>query len=130
VPCYTTVEVGTCTSELVRIGKPGALGVIDELYTYSILQKGRTSAALGRALSPKVRRRIYHGEEPYITPDERKMNESWLDVVCRALSKPHCRYFNVVVNRFLQIDRTLTGIMEPAGPLLVGRILLTGYVGR
>jgi ubiquinone/menaquinone biosynthesis C-methylase UbiE len=129
-------DVGACLSELARVAKPGALIVIDELYTHSNLQKLRESR-LGRWLYGRVRPRIYHGEEPYITPDERKINEGELDAIRTALKDVRCRYFNVVVNRFVSdfdaveiVDRVFTKSIGPIGRWLAGRILLSGYVTK
>src|ERR1700734_2860911 len=92
-------DIGACLSELGRVAKPDALVVIDELYTHSGLQKHRVSR-FGRWLYAKVRPHIYHGADPYITEDERKINEVELSTIAGALDDVRIRYFNVVVNRF------------------------------
>jgi 2-polyprenyl-3-methyl-5-hydroxy-6-metoxy-1,4-benzoquinol methylase len=129
-------DVSACIAELVRVAKPGASVVIDELYTHTVLQKLRTSA-VGRFLYKRVRRRIYHGEEPYITLDERKINQSEFEIARRALTNTRCRYFNTVVNRFVSdadsmemIDRILTRSIGPAGRVLAGRVLVSGQVAK
>jgi 2-polyprenyl-3-methyl-5-hydroxy-6-metoxy-1,4-benzoquinol methylase len=129
-------DIGACLSELARVAKPGALVVIDELYTHSALQELRNST-LGLWVYAMVRPHIYHGQVPYITEDERKINEDELDTIRGALTDARCRYFNVIVNRFIpdwdpaeMVDRVLVKSIGPIGRWLAGRILLTGYVSK
>jgi ubiquinone/menaquinone biosynthesis C-methylase UbiE len=129
-------DIEACLLELARVSKPGAMVVIDELYTHTALQRWRTST-FGRWLYTKVRPHIYNGQEPYITEDERKLNEDELELVRSALTDCRCRYFNVVVNRFLpdwdvveMADRIVVQGMGPAARFLAGRFVLTGRIKK
>lgn len=129
-------DVGACLSELARVAKPGALIVIDELYTHRSLQRLRDSR-FGQWLYVRLRPHIYRGEEPYITEDERKINEGELDTIRSALKNVRCTYFNFVVNRFIpdsdaaeKVDRVFARSIGPIGRWLAGRILLCGYVTK
>jgi ubiquinone/menaquinone biosynthesis C-methylase UbiE len=129
-------EIDACLSELTRVAKPGALLVIDELYTHRRLQTLRNST-FGQWLYTKVRSYIYKGKEPYITEDERKINEAELDMIYGALYQVRCRYFNVIVNRFVpdwdsaeMLDRLFVRSIGPMARLVAGRVLLTGTIRK
>jgi ubiquinone/menaquinone biosynthesis C-methylase UbiE len=116
--------------ELRRVARPGALVVIDELYTHTILQRLRDSG-FGRWLYPKVRPIIYRNEAAYITEDEKKLNERDLDYILEVLCDVHCQFFNAVVYRFLPAwdtaeiaDRVLMHALP--GRLVAGRFVLSG----
>lgn len=127
-------DIERAISELIRVAKPGALFVIDELYTHTVLQRARESA-FGRLLYSIVCKWIYDGEEPYITPDERKIDEKEFELVCRALAENRCEYWNTFVNRFMPdwdwaqiLDRALTRPLGALGKYVAGRVLVTGRV--
>jgi ubiquinone/menaquinone biosynthesis C-methylase UbiE len=129
-------DVRSCLSELARVAKPGAFVVIDELYTHGALQKLRDST-LGQRIYSIVRPLIYKGQTPYITEDERKINEDELDAIRATLTDLRCRFFNVIVNRFLpdwdpveMVDCLLVQCVGPLARWLAGRLLLTGYITK
>jgi ubiquinone/menaquinone biosynthesis C-methylase UbiE len=118
--------------ELLRVARPGALVVIDELYTHSLLQQLRNSG-FGRWLYPMVRPIIYDNEPAYITQDERKLNEGDLDCILEVLCGVRCQFFNAVVYRLLPAwdvaeiaDRVLMHALP--GRLVAGRFVLSGRV--
>lgn len=121
---------------MIRVAKPHARVVIDELYTHQALQKLRESV-VGQKAYAIVRPHIYHGQKPYITEDERKINESEFDKIRGALLEVECTYFNMIVNRFAPdwdpleiIDRIAMRCRGSAGRLFAGRILLTGLASK
>jgi len=129
-------DIKLCLSELARVAKPGAFALFDELYTHRMLQALRNSA-LGRSLYLKLAPYIYHHSVPYITPDERKLDETELDLVRTRLVNARCKYFYIVVNRVVSdadaleiADRILTQALGTFGRFLAGRVLLTGSFGR
>lgn len=129
-------ELPMCMSELRRVAKPGAFILIDELYTYSAVQRLRESG-VGRWLYPKVVNHIYHGEDPYITEDEQKLNDADVAVIRNALSGVRCRYFNIIVNRFIpdwdaaeMVDRVMLSALGRAGGWFAGRFIMTGFVRK
>lgn len=128
--------VDQSVAEIARVSKPDALVVVDELYTHTALQKLRNSA-FGAWMYSIVRPHIYHGDAPYITQDEKKINEAELDTIRSILKDVQCRYFNVVVNRFVPdwdpaeiIDRALVGTVGRAAYYLAGRVVMKGTVTK
>lgn len=122
-------DIGPTLSQLQRVARPGAWIVIDELYTHSLLQ-GIRDSWLGRSLYRAVRPMLY-GCAGYITPDERKLNESDLDCIARTLCVSRCQFFNVAVNRLVpawdwaeMADLILTRMLP--GRLVAGRFVLSG----
>jgi hypothetical protein len=92
---------------------------------------------LGQQVYVIVRPLIYKGQTPYITEDERKINEDELDTIRATLTDVRCRYFNAIVNRFLpdwdpveMVDYVLVQCMGSIARWLAGRILLTGYITK
>ncbi len=73
--------------------------------------------------------------DPYITEDERKLAETDVATIRRALTATNCVFFNVFVNRLVPdwdaaeiIDRGLLNLLWPIRRLLAGRIVLTGRI--
>ncbi len=129
-------DIDSCLLEMVRVAKPGTFVTIDELYTHGALQRLRTSK-LGQRAYMVVRPHIHHGQQPYITEDERKINEDELDGIRGSPQDVRCRYFNVIVSRFVpnwdpleMIDRVLVRGMGPIGRWLAGRVIVTGRIGK
>jgi ubiquinone/menaquinone biosynthesis C-methylase UbiE len=129
-------DIPLCLSELKRVAKHGAFVVIDELYTHRALQAIRNSW-LGRSLYNIVRPVIYRGEKPYITDDERKIDQYELDLIRALLRDVKCDYFNFVVARFIPdsvpaqiVDRAFAGCLGPLGRCLAGRVLLAGHIAK
>jgi hypothetical protein len=129
-------EVEVSLRELVRVGKPGALVLVDELYTHSMLQ-GLRKSVLGRWIYPKVLPSIYPDQNPYITEDERKLSARELLLIRSTLRDARCEYFNMVVNRFIpdwdaleMVDRVTLKVLGKFGYLLAGRFVLLGCVGK
>lgn len=120
--------------ELARVSKHGTVIVIDELYTHSALQCARESH-LGRWVYPKLAPHIYKHREPYITEDERKLNEKDIAAICETLTDPTCTYFNAAVNRFTPdwdmaeiADRALLTVLWPIRELVAGRVIVKGLI--
>jgi ubiquinone/menaquinone biosynthesis C-methylase UbiE len=72
-------EVEQALHELRRVSKPNATWVINEIYTHSVVQKIRDSTYAKR-IYPFISRIIYSGR-PYITEDERKLDEKDLRIL-------------------------------------------------
>lgn len=127
-------DISACMDELVRVARDGAFIVIDELYTHSLLQRLRNSR-IGMSAYGRLVPIIYAGREPYITPDERKIDERELNIVLRRIRAPRVDFFNVVVNRFCtdadnfeKADRLFTRCIGPLGRILAGRVLVSGRI--
>jgi ubiquinone/menaquinone biosynthesis C-methylase UbiE len=126
------VDIPATMRELQRVAKPGALFVVNEIYSHSITDMVRRSGFVARFLYPRMQRLIYGTATPYITADERKLTEFDLRLITAPLEAPLMRkYFNVVVTRVVpdrfeaaaKFDRVLLRVLERLGSLLAGRVL-------
>jgi ubiquinone/menaquinone biosynthesis C-methylase UbiE len=123
--------------EIRRVSKPGAIWIVDEIYTHSVLQRIRESRLVSKHLYPIITPIIYPGK-PYITEDERKLNEAHLQVLQRFVRAPKTNYYYVFVKRLLpetpnilsKIDRTLLKSIGTLGRFLAGRFVLIGSVSQ
>jgi ubiquinone/menaquinone biosynthesis C-methylase UbiE len=130
------VDIAPTLAEVVRVLKPGATIIGDELYTHSMLQRIRTSALVERGLYPAMTRWIYNGEKPYITPDEHKIDEDEFALVRGVMAGARIDYFGVAEGRLFpsrmmwasKIDRALMQIAGPVGARLGSRVVFSGTV--
>jgi ubiquinone/menaquinone biosynthesis C-methylase UbiE len=130
------VDIPLSLAEMKRVSKPGALWVIDEIYSHSITDTIRNSWAVKRVLYPAMQRFIYGPGKPYITEDERKLTERDIAAISGALDKPRSRYFNFIVTRLIpdrwiwasKVDRVALMAAWKLGRYLAGRILMVGSV--
>lgn len=132
------VDIPRSIEETIRILRPGALVVGNELYTHSWIQKVRDSALVSRGLYPRMRRYIYGTEDPYITEDEHKIDERELDLILSRLQSPKLDYFALFSGRLVpvhwhgpaRIDRLALMALGRFGRVLAGRVLFMGTVGK
>jgi len=131
------VDIPCAMKEIVRVAKPGAIFVVNEIYSHSITEKIRRSALVEKFLYPKMRRLIYGEGKPYITEDERKLSEHDIQLITAPIGKLELKkYFNFLVTRILpdrfttlcKIDRFLLTLLSDFGYLLAGRVLLSGRI--
>ena len=82
---------------------------------------------------------LYRGEDPYITDDERKLNEIELRMVKQMLAGAKCKYFNVCVGRLYppdtwdsvaMVDRAFLRLLGPLGDLVAGRFVLACNISK
>jgi ubiquinone/menaquinone biosynthesis C-methylase UbiE len=133
------VDIPLAIAEIARVAKPGAVFVVNEIYSHSFTEKIRRSAFIEKFLYPRMQKLIYGPGKPYITEDERKLSESDMQIITGAIGKIEVkRYFNFLVNRVIpdrfdilcKLDRTLMIVLKPIGSLLAGRILLSGTISK
>jgi hypothetical protein len=74
-------------AEIARVSKYGALFIADEIYSHSITDRIRHSRIVEQILYPHMQSLIYKGDRPYITADERKLNETDIAAIKRHLSQ-------------------------------------------
>lgn len=130
------VDIPATMAEIVRVTRPGGLVLGDELYTHSMLQRVRESAAVTRVAYPLLRRWIYGDDEPYITPDEHKIDEAELALVLHALEAPELEWFGLAEGRLFpsrmvwasRIDRAAMHLAGPAAARLASRVVFSGRV--
>lgn len=128
------VDIAETMAELRSVAKPGAVFVIDEIYSHSITEIIRRSWLVEHALYPLMQALIYGPGKPYITEDERKLTQHDMALITKPLMLDSKRYFNFLVTRIIpdrwdlaaKIDRIAMKVMGPLGSLLAGRVLLTG----
>jgi ubiquinone/menaquinone biosynthesis C-methylase UbiE len=131
------VDIAATMAEVRRVSKPGAKILGLEMYTHSSVQRIRQSAVLTRVVYPFVVRRIYRGK-PYITPDERKINEKEFSSIVSGLQRQTVEYFSILVERVFsselvglaKLDRLLTRALGPVGGLLAGRVVFSGTLNK
>ena len=133
------VDIPNTMSEIVRVAKPDAIFLVNEIYSHSLTDKIRHSALVKNILYPKMRRLIYGPGKPYITEDERKLSESDLKKIMIPLQpRLFTKYFNFLVTRVIpdrfeklaQLDRLILRILHPMGHLLAGRVLFGARISK
>lgn len=133
------VDIPQTMSEIVRVAKPGAMFVVNEIYSHSITDRIRHSSLVKNILYPRMRRLIYGPGKPYITEDERKLSEHDLTEITRHLqSLKFEKHFNFLVTRiipdrfafFAKVDCLLLRLLRPFGRFLAGRVLFSACVSK
>ncbi len=131
------VDIPAAMREIRRVAKPGAMFVVNEIYSHSITDVVRRSRFVDGFLYPRMQRLVYGPGKPYITADERKMTEHDIGLVREILPElTMSKYFNFVVTRILperwqpvlQADRLLLKLLHPLGRFIAGRTLFAGHV--
>lgn len=129
------VDIGGALAETRRVLKPGALVVVNELYTHSAIQRVRQSALVNRLIYPRMVRFIYGTDRPYITADERKIDERELAAIEAVVDSHRTLNFFLLLEgrlfpsrwpRLSRLDHRLLRTFEPVGRSLAGRFVLIG----
>lgn len=128
------VDIPATMREIVRVAKPGATIIGDELYTHSALQRIREGALVDRVVYPLLSRWIYNGETPYITPDEHKIDERELAIVLDTMQAPRVDFFGLAEGRLFpsrlvwaaRLDRAVMRIARPMAARLGSRVVFAG----
>ena len=133
------VDIPETMREIVRVCKPDALFVVNEIYSHSITDKIRHSTLVEKVLYPRMRKLIYGPGKPYITEDERKLSESDLQEIEGHLQpRLFTKHFNFLVTRIIpdrfdslaRVDRLLMRMLRPVGHLIAGRVLFSAHVKK
>ena len=131
------VDIPRAMREIVRVSKPDAIFVVNEIYSHSYTNIIRKSAFVEKILYPKMQMAIYGSGKPYITEDERKLSESDLEEIGKSLqTRIFSKYFNFLVTRIVpdrydsvsKIDNIILRILRPIGYLLAGRVLFSARI--
>src|ERR1700676_526533 len=130
------VDIAKTMREVQRVLKPGGLVIGDELYTHSFLQRIRESKFTTNGVYPLMQRWIYGTDRPYITEDERKINEREFQVIQDNLTGCEVDYFGIFEGRLFpntirwasRIDRMIARASGPIAPLLSGRVVFRGEI--
>jgi ubiquinone/menaquinone biosynthesis C-methylase UbiE len=133
------VDIVPTMREIVRVAKPGAMFVVNEIYSHSFTDKLRRSALVEKIIYPRMQRLIYGPGKPYITEDERKLSESDLkEIVSPLKSIEFEKHFNFVVTRLIpdrfgflnKADAALLALLHPFGRFLAGRVLFSARIEK
>jgi ubiquinone/menaquinone biosynthesis C-methylase UbiE len=132
------VDIAKTMREVQRVLKQGGLVIGDELYTHSSLQRVRENKFTANSLYPLMQRWIYGTEQPYITPDERKINEREFRLIQDSLTKCEADYFGILEGRLFpntitwasRVDRMIARASGPFAPLLSGRVVFRGEIRK
>jgi ubiquinone/menaquinone biosynthesis C-methylase UbiE len=133
------VDISQTMSEIVRVAKPGAMFIVNEIYSHSWTEKVRRSYLVENILYPHMRRLIYGPGKPYITQDERKLSEIDLSEITGHLQTVVFeKHFNFFVTRiipdkfifFAKIDCLILRLLRPFGRFLAGRLLFSACVSK
>lgn len=128
------VDIAAAAGEIARVTRPGGRIIGDELYTHSRLQRLRESELVAKLAYPLMQRWIYECAEPYITPDERKIDEWELALVLDILDQPELEFFGLAEGRLFpsrfrtvsRIDKAIMRLSGKTGALLGSRVVFSG----
>lgn len=133
------VDIPKTMFEIRRVLKPGGRIIGDELYTHSFIQrKIRESYLVDKLLYGRMQRFIYNSDNPYITADEHKIDETEFGLIINACAEMRVYYFNVLIGRllpdrwnFLAIaDRGATATLGGLGRFFAGRVVFDGSIAK
>lgn len=133
------VDIPLAMNEIIRVAKPNALFIVNEIYSHSVTYRIRHSNIVERVLYPLMQNLIYRGKKPYITQDERKLNELDIKIIQKPLrSLALNKYFNFLVTRIVpdgipivsKLDRISLMLLAPFAKFIAGRIFFAGRFSK
>lgn len=131
------VDIPASVREIHRVARNGAILLGNELYTHSFLQKKvRESWLVDKVLYKRMVRYIYGSDRPYITEDERKIDEHELMLMTGLCRDTDLYYFNTLVTRvlpdngsiFAKTDQLVTRGLGPVGRFAAARVVFEGRI--
>lgn len=133
------VDIPKTLREIARILKPGGRVIGDELYTHGFLQKNiRESWLVDKVIYGAMKRFIYGDDKPYITEDERKIDEAEVALIEDICGDFETDWFNAFVGRLVpdrlpfvaEADRAFVKMFGGAGGGLAGRVVFEGVIDK
>lgn len=132
------VSIEETMREIARVSKPGADFILNEIYSHSATNVVRHSGVVDRFLYKRMQRFVYGGAKPYITADEKKLDERDIDIICRAVVPDEWLYFNLMVTRIVpgksdlasKLDKYILAALGPASRYLAGRVVMFGRIRK
>lgn len=124
-------EIPQAVAEMRRVAKPGAVVVINEVYSHSLLQRIRESWFVDKCIYPLTIPMIYGGFR-YVTEDERKINQRDLNFLSQSFTVTNLSFFEMFIKRIVpnrqslaKLDTALLSSLPPAfGRLCGGRFVM------
>ena len=129
------VDIPATVAEARRVLQPGGRLVINELYTHNAAQRIRQSRFVAGPLYRRLVRFVYGSSAPYITEDERKIDQHEFDFLRTQLQGGgSCTWFQLITGRVLPgywhrmaaLDWRLLNAVPGLGRVLAGRFTLVG----
>lgn len=133
------VDIPKAVAEARRVLKPGGRVIANELYTHAAMQGVRNSRLIQKFLYPRMVRFVYGTDRPYITEDERKIDQHELATL-ESILRPgsSSRYFLFLGGRILpkdwtsvaRFDQAFFAVAGRAGRVFAGRVVVAGTVAK
>lgn len=138
VDIFHHVEIAKTLTELRRVAAPNCTLVCLEMYTHSWLTRIRESRLVAGFLYPALVKWIYGTDRPYITADERKLNEKQVQQIAESLSDSKTDWFYMIMNRLVpdrfetveKCDRLMLEACGEMGSIFAGRVILWGQLRK
>ena len=130
------VDIAAAMAGIARVVARGGLIIGNELYTHSAAQRIRESALVAKYAYPLMRWWLYNGSTPYITADERKIDERELATVLSAMAAPSVEYFGMMGGRLFptrmtwptRVDKMIMTLASGLADKLAGRVVFSGKI--
>jgi ubiquinone/menaquinone biosynthesis C-methylase UbiE len=138
VDVFHHIDIPEALRELRRVAAPHCTLVCLEMYTHSWLTGLRESRLISRYVYPTLVKWIYGTDKPYITADERKLNEKEVRLIAQFLSVREIHWFYAIISRLVpdrfenieKCDRLALKVLGPIGSIFAGRVILSGQISK